>query len=356
MKQKDERKNKFIGKALNKDIRFKLAQNVHYKNKDLIEALTWLASTQSFVEGGACFLREVKDAPSPDTLFFQLNKFKPEEVLETFEQVLLKQYKLAKKLGIFRRKVVLAIDIHDIPYYGNKNDKMVVGTKRKLGTSYAYRFITMNIVEKGKRLTLAALPMSQLDQKEKMVEKLVKLAKRLVRLKIVLLDRGFFSVRIINTLKRMGVKFIMPAIANPKIQKLMDSPKTTDYEMENAYHETTKFKLLVVEGKKGLVPFATNVAKNIYYLVPGIYRKRWGIETSYRVKKEFRPRTCTKSYVARLFFFLFSVCFYNLWILINMLVGIETSGRIPKKPLISARRLKFLFVFGVFNTPSKPNA
>ncbi|KXA92300.1 hypothetical protein AKJ65_07760 [candidate division MSBL1 archaeon SCGC-AAA259E19] len=49
----------------------------------------------------------------------------------------------------------------------------------------------------------------------------------------------------------------------------------------------------------------------------GMYSLRWGIETSYQVKHMFRAKTRTKYYEPRIFLFLFSVCLYNLWVLVN---------------------------------------
>jgi len=66
------------------------------------------------------------------------------------------------------------------------------------------------------------------------------------------------------------------------------------------------------------------------------YSRRWGIETSYRVKDNLRPKTTSKNYVVRLFYFLFSVCLYNLWILANVFIGV-VIGRMLKKPLITAK-------------------
>ncbi|MHA2344146.1 MAG: hypothetical protein ACXADW_19960 [Candidatus Hodarchaeales archaeon] len=67
-----------------------------------------------------------------------------------------------------------------------------------------------------------------------------------------------------------------------------------------------------------------------------LYGKRWGIETSYRLKVDFRPRTTSKNYVVRLFYFLFSTCLYNLWVLANLFLG-AISGRFFTKPVITAK-------------------
>ncbi|MHA2010374.1 MAG: hypothetical protein ACW980_23930 [Promethearchaeota archaeon] len=51
---------------------------------------------------------------------------------------------------------------------------------------------------------------------------------------------------------------------------------------------------------------------------------------------DFRPRTTSKNYVVRLFYFLFSTCLYNLWVLANLFLG-AISGRFFTKPVITAK-------------------
>ena len=68
-----------------------------------------------------------------------------------------------------------------------------------------------------------------------------------------------------------------------------------------------------------------------------LFRKRWGIETSFRVEGDFRPKTTSKKISVRVFYFLFSVIMYNLWVLLNLCVRLRFKDRIPEKPLITAK-------------------
>jgi putative transposase len=54
------------------------------------------------------------------------------------------------------------------------------------------------------------------------------------------------------------------------------------------------------------------------------------------VKKDFRPKTTSKNYVIRLFYFLFSVCLYNLWELVNVILALVRQVD-PKTPIIAAK-------------------
>ena len=69
-----------------------------------------------------------------------------------------------------------------------------------------------------------------------------------------------------------------------------------------------------------------------------LYHKRWGIETSYRnLDNDFKPRTTTRNYNIRAFYFLFSCCLYNLWVLTNICVSLTLYGRVSDKPIITAK-------------------
>ena len=99
--------------------------------------------------------------------------------------------------------------------------------------------------------------------------------------------------------------------------------------------------LFLVDDKLGLKrAFITNfkVPEQLAFYLYSWYRKRWSIETSFRtLAKDLRARTTSKFYNIRLFYFLFSICLYNLWILVNICVSLAIYGRLPEKPKIDAK-------------------
>jgi len=319
-------------------IRLRSHHNFKYTSNDLLDALTHVAMTRDFTTNGTRTFRLLrKDAPSPNTVLYRVGKLEAQEVLEMFGDCFEETHKIAKTYGAFKRRVDVAIDITDQLYYGDKNDIMVLPTKPRNGTTYAYRFATINVVVSGQRFTLLALPMNRFTTKAEIVGKLIEHARKKVHIGTVYLDRGFFSVKVINLLKKLGVKFLMPAVKNPKVKRLINehgAPTILEYRMIGAY-----FKLVIVNAEKNVKRvFATNLDVNEgnAWRLSDLYGKRWGIETSYRVKNLFRAKTTSKRYVIRLFYFSFSVCLYNLWILANIFVGIIYS-QAPEKLLITAK-------------------
>ena len=63
--------------------------------------------------------------------------------------------------------------------------------------------------------------------------------------------------------------------------------------------------------------FATNMG-----IPPGsilkFYRKRWGIETGYRMIRKFLAKTTSKRHNIRLLYFYLAILLYNMWVLMNI--------------------------------------
>lgn len=338
---------RFIKKHVYPFIELQLHNNAIYTKNNFLDMLVHTSMTQDFTENGSKTFSLVNPnprSPNADTLLYHIKKYKrKDEIEQLFEKVFNRTFKIAKSSGMFSRAIDLAIDFTDILYYGNKNDDMVMERKPERGTSHCYRFATINVVVAGERYTIFALPVDKFDKKEDIVRKLITYAQRKVRIRSVYLDRGFFNVNVIKTLKKLNVEFLMPAVQTSRIREAMKhwvAPKVMAYVLKSD-NDYVKFKLAIVEDYEGNKRvFASNFellindnAQNLFRL----YADRWGIETSYRMKGLFRAKTTSKNYVVRLFYFLFSVLLYNLWILINVVVCKALFERIREKPLITAK-------------------
>ena len=95
-----------------------------------------------------------------------------------------------------------------------------------------------------------------------------------------------------------------------------------------------RFSVAIAKDEKGINrAFATNIdfnendvnfSERLFLL----YGRRWGVETTYRVLKHtFWPKTTSKNYFIRLFYFLFSTLLYNMWILADVIICISIYGK-----------------------------
>ncbi|HEC86512.1 MAG TPA: hypothetical protein ENI49_01380 [Thermoplasmatales archaeon] len=215
------------------------------------------------------------------------------------------------------------------------------------GTSLGYGYASIECVENRKRFTLSAYPLDQFTTKREFVTHLVEKATKYVKIKSLFLDRAFFNVESIKCLKDLFVNFVIPAVRNKRIKKMIDEFKENcekfpykerfflvkEYEMKRGKDSVTFNLVIIVEpptepGDKWKdFAYATNIsvtADNAFRLAED-YRKRWGIETGYRVKDGIRGRTCSRNHVVRLLFLFLSILLYNLWQLCNLVIVIEIN-------------------------------
>ncbi|MFB6200044.1 MAG: transposase, partial [Candidatus Nanohaloarchaea archaeon] len=258
-----------------------------------------------------------------------------------------------KEEGRLDQPVDVAIDFTNIQYYGDKNDNMVVETQPKNGTTHAYQFATIKIVSGGEHYTLKALPVNKFSNKRDIVEELLDHAEKHIEIRRVYADRGFFSGKIINLFQERNQKFIMPAVRNQKVKQFLEeeeAPAIVRYTMKGK--ETSTFNLAIKkpENEDDPKPFATNctqleiLGNNLFEL----YGRRWDIETGYRVQKNnFYPKTTSKNYNVRLFYFLFSQLLYNTWTLTNVKISLHLHDEIREEKEITAQEFvtKFFQAF-----------
>ena len=266
--------------------------------------------------------------PTAHTVFDRIRKVSTKEWIERFEEANDKLLKMAKKRRAFKGFVDLAVDLHGVPFYGNKNTRGIVGTQKKRGTHWVYQYMTVCVTAQKDKYTLAAAPLTQLTSKPKMFKKLLKKALKYIdgHIGCVYVDREFFNVPYISVLEEFHLPYLMPAKKNKKIKRIIKEtknfPAVMPYTMRR-YKKTVEFTLVLVKDKKGIVrAFATTLpvdvsqADNLFDL----YGNRWSIETSYSMLGEVRTKTASVTYAVRWFLVLFGLLLRNGYYLFNDIV------------------------------------
>lgn len=179
-----------------------------------------------------------------------------------------------KRKGALSKPLTLAVDWHDIMYYGDPKAKGVVGTQRKNGSNHAYRFGTISVLVNGQRVTLAATPMlgkCVLWHVKHLLERVFELG---ITVKLVLFDRGYFSTDLIRYLDDAGIKYIMhiPWHGTP-LKAGVDTMYTTTTHKKAGFEQAT-FRLVTLRQHDKLLIFATNTSFKPRRLKK-TFRKRW---------------------------------------------------------------------------------
>jgi len=306
------------------------ALNVHYQPNVMYTGLMQLSMNGGYAESTMTDLRLKYgiEAPCGSTFLYRMKMLKYDEWYSRLKSVNDAMLSVAESLGMLREPVMCAIDYTKIPYYGGFN-RYVVRSKHEDGTNHFYEYATISIVQDGVRLCVYSRPVTLLDTKGEVVRELIEeTRKRGVKIKLLLLDRAFFTVECINLLKELGLQFITPCVCNERVKEAVNSFGKEGrllFSIHNNSKNEAAFTMVVYWSKeKGkYIPFATNIKGTVRKLVrtiPKQYRMRWGIETSFRKVKEVFPMTTSPLPAIRLAYFMVAMILYNLWQLVNIML------------------------------------
>lgn len=313
---------------LNNMLSLNRTKKIKYEEKQYFELITFLSLWNVAGKNGSKVMNFIDDVPSGAALMQQLQKLKIKEVEEQFNTIFEGQFfKLIKKK---RRKAIVIIDVHEQETYSKdkKTSKHIRGGKHKNGTNYFFKFATIQIIVKDLVLTLAVKFYPRRKSLVQIVHKLVKIAKRYVKIKTLLLDRGFRDVNILNNLEFLQVPMLMPCIKDKKTREEFEKAKrkfhVVKYYWRNCKGEYADFKLMIMKLDNGKeIGFYTTLRFVLfrtvkYYL--DLYAKRWNIETGYRLQNLFLPKTTCIRGIVRYFYFCYAVAMHNLWLCLRNLV------------------------------------
>jgi hypothetical protein len=323
-----------------------LPEKAEYSFQDTLNVLLCAAtSTTNSIESASIDLRMKtpnKNVPSADSIHGYINSNSIDYMISSFRQINTEIIKHTNLKGTYQDA---AIDFHDIPYYGDKNTSGIRGIKPKNGTSWGYSFCSLDIIGDIK-LTLDVIDINGLAKNysilmESMMQRLKAME---IELRTLFMDREFFNNPTISTLQLLNKYFVIAAKSNKKINAILLEHKkkfgqtTTffEYQFEKG---GKKFIIVAVlnpkydpnskkdKGNNEYHLFATNLpvnnASDFIKKIPEEYRKRWNIETGYRVKNAFKIRTCSKSPIARSLFFLIQCLLYNIESLLKLVIEID---------------------------------
>jgi hypothetical protein len=245
---------------------------------------------------------------------------------------------LPKRLGKRGRRI--ALDLVALPSHGTGDEAHhdeVCRSTAKGGTTHFCTSATASAVVRGRRFTLARC---RVRAKQTMDYVLRTLLARLgtlgSRIKLLLLDRGFYSVRVIQDLITAELPFIMPAVKRGKKPTTPGGPtgtyavaaekqgRWTSYTLKSPREGHVDFDLAVVcynaRGQRGrhqreTLLYATwGVTPRPWCWIRQTYRRRFGIESSYRQLHQARIRTSSRKPALRLVFMGVALVLRTVWV------------------------------------------
>jgi len=342
---------------------FGVKQCGKYTREDFERILSRIAFDQEFANTGGKTLQLDREKqvditstarnPLAKSLLYHLRNLSTDAINDQFDGVRDRLFEVLRSQRRLPTFVDVAIDLHQWRFYGSADTDHVITTYPDLGTNRAFCFATLCIVAPRTRFTLAVLPMDSTGfrAKREAVRSLIETAREYVSLRHVYLDRGFYQIHVVAELEQLGVDYIVRARPSSGMKGRLSAGAETvvdEYTMQRKRPPTATVDVTVFA-----VPHRSNDDEQVWFVTSlgvdsstarayaAAFRRRWGIETSYRQIGDFLPRTSSPTFSVRLFYFLFAVGLYNLWVLANVLAGGEYQ---PKRPPISTRIFRRLVV------------
>lgn len=335
----NKKANKICLGLMSKQMDFSIGANACYSLSVILKCIIFCAMRKLYFESGLEeFANRAKEKlPNADTINRRIKKKTKEKVIAEFMKTQDAILSKLRKMRLLTHRATALIDITEIPYWGDKNDKGVVGTKKQKGTSYCHQYVTIHALIKDVKVCIHALPVTVFSNRAKLVDELLKVALQKVRIGAVLMDRGFANSKIIPVIEKHELKYLAPITKNDKIHRIIKdlywNKRNFNCDEINNYTfgsgVTTKLFFTLNKKKKASAKigeryfsWCTNmdVKPQIRDILADVYGRRWNIENFYRDGKgNFLAKTKSKRFEVRLFFFLLSAILYNIWQLIKII-------------------------------------
>ena len=236
-----------------------------------------------------------------------------------------------------------AIDEHDEPFYGKTPSvqEYTVRGRAKQGTTHFFRICSLYVIYRQMRLTLAVafvLP------EEKTVAAVSRLYRRVhalgVQMDVLYLDRGFCSGPVIAYLTEVKQPAILACTIRGKqggTRQLCRGRKS--YRTRYTFTDGTTAEMAMVAT---LVPGKDKKRRRkwLLFVLIGLdwkpqtvcrrYRRRFGIEASYRILRRVRVKTTSRNPALRFFLLGFALLLVNIWAFLRWFVA-RIPGRGPHR-------------------------
>lgn len=346
----------------------------------LVEALDWstaptrlqpLPLVQLLVRAAAALrslsavVRAAQAAPSWETVRRALLHYLPAQPLDLLPATTRALHRRLPK-SLPRRPRTMAIDWHLRPFYGKPRTPGVCRGQPKAGTKYFFAYASLLVLRRGQSFTVGLTPVAQGEQQTTVMARLLGQARQAgLRVRRLLLDRGFYGAPTIQWLQQQQLPFLMPMLRRGQAGgSKATSTGTQKFFVRgrrgwasytwtmprrpgrrHAQSLTVTVDVCMVPRPKGrtrqkgpLVFASHGLPKLDPEAVRQLYRQRFGIETSYRQLGEGLASSCSTKAAYRFLLVAIALVLRNLWVWLHWQFLAERSAggrrlRLQRLPL-----------------------
>ncbi len=298
---------------------------------DLYDALLGVAANRGTLQAVCSDWLEIAE---PETVRGYLNEQLRVEDLPALERKLNAALAAQTPKRVFRRPQDVAIDFHDRPYFGKQPQEtgLWVRGQAKDGTTRFYRIATAYVMLNGLRVTQALRFVRPEDETLTVLQDLLqRLHLRAIRIACLFLDKGFNGIAILRYLTQQAQPALIACTIRGKhggTRALCVGTKSyrTTHTFESAAAGAFTTTLAVCRAfttAKRTKRMKRRVEWLIYILIHldlsprqarRSYRRRFGIESSYRCAGQVRGWTTSPNAAYRFVLIALSFILLNVWL------------------------------------------
>ena len=275
--------------------------------REYTELLTEAASHESYIE---------TLGNKADSLHYHLEN----GYLEIFDK------EFSKFTGMLIQKqrlglVEVVVDVTEENFYGESTGLFIHPWTKEKGIMGKFRYLVAGIVWRNKIFPFYATILPRGVFKAELLGNIVGLCNKMrLNVRVMKLDRGFYSGAIIRELELKGMQYLIFVPKKQLFKHMLEATrKSIVVKHEIKYCEDKSSH--IAETNIALVKnvndydwcFATNLfLQDARKYVP-LYRGRWNIETMFRVHDEARIKSKSIKSIVRAFYFMISMLLVLLW-------------------------------------------
>jgi len=322
----------------------------------LVEALDWSSAqtrlhpqrlVQLLVRAAAAMrslsamVREAQAVPSWETVRQALLRYLPAEPRDLLPATTRALHRRLPK-SLRRRPRTMAIDWHLRPFYGSPRTPGVCRGQPKASTKYFFTYASLLVLRRGQSFTVGLTPVAAGEKHTTVMARLLEQAQQAgLQGRQLLLDRGFYGAATIQWLQQQQLAFLMPMLRRGRSGRSKATSTGTQKFFVRGRRGWTTYTwtaprrpgrqrgesiTVTVDvcmaprpknrtGKKGPLVFACHrLPKRAPDAVRQLYRRRFGIETSYRQLGEGLAASCSRNAVYRLLLVAIALVLRNIWV------------------------------------------
>ena len=256
-----------------------------------------------------------------------------ESLISIMEHAYLSYIKrISDNISLSEKEVILAFDYTEENFYGDVQGFDIHGWTKKDAVTGKFKFLTCSIISDDipEKIPLISIPIRLGHYKSSVILHCLSMIKKYVgKINLIMFDRGFYDKDLMYELTKIEYPYLI-FVPKHKDKKEILYPMKIE-EQVAIYNEFTVNKnqskypgenILIFlkqiydkrSDKKYDWVFATNVEEILLENLVILYKKRWRIETQFRVQDEARIKCKSTEMKIRYFIFLFEQMLQTIWI------------------------------------------